>query len=871
MSTDAASEKNEPNYLVVVGASAGGIEALSILLESLPPNFAAPLVIAQHLDPNRNSQLEPILQRFTHLPAQTITDKIKLVSGTIYITPANRHVIIEDGHINLDTDHQTRPRPSIDLLFSSAAGAYGENVIAVILSGAGHDGAEGATEVKNHGGTVIVQNPATARYPSMPLSPAFIDSRVDIHDIGPLLVKLLAGEKTTQALSTDNNREVLQEILSQVNSQANFDFRSYKTSTILRRINRRMIVNNQATLDDYQNFLKTHSEEIGELVQAFLINVTQFFRDEEAFDYLRTEVLPKLIERGREQNRVLRFWSAGCSTGEEPYSLAMLIITLLGQEWPEWSIKIFATDLDEVAINFARQGIYQESALKGLPDEYRERFFEPTGQGYRINKILRQMVIFGQQDLTRNPAFPRIDLVVCRNVLIYFTLELQNYVLNQFAFSLVSGGYLFLGKAETIRSTYNQFELVNKQWKIYRCTSTMRPFLPILPRVEVPPSGQKQASMRQLEIIAPAFNLSNPQMGFEQLRALTEQLLRFLPIGLVIINRSYQVISANVTARRLLGLREALVEIDFLHSVRGIPYTQIRGAIDSSFRDQNTVTLKEMELDQTSGGNGRFLSVTISPLAGELAPLEMVVITVADVTEQISSQRQLEGARSEQTRLLNELNDANQRLTDLNKELADSNEELQVSNEELVLTHEELQASVEEYETTNEELQATNEELETNNEELQATNEELTTTNEELQTRTAQMQDQISRLDLRQEELNEALDQAPFLYLEVEGIDLLIKAYNDPFARLVQPRQRIIQEVPLREVLQGMLNQPEILVEEALRLYQQGTERVLPPLQLTGPAGKRSKSDQTVIFSLVPVRSSDGKIQKINVFGKLNG
>src|SRR5436305_4951559 len=224
-----------------------------------------------------------------------------------------------------------------------------------------------------------------------------------------------------------------------------------------------------------QRDTSTYPEEVGELVKALLINVTQFFHDAEAFTYLKSEILPNLITQAREHDHVLRFWTAGCATGEEPYSLAMLLTNLLGAELPEWSIKIFATDLDEAAINFARRGVYSEALLKGVPNDYRDRFFEHIDQGYRISKTLRQMIIFGQQDLSRSAPFPRIDLVLCRNVLIYFTPELQDTVLNQFAFSLYPDGYLFLGKAETVRRVQTFYELVNKQGKVYRCVGNALP------------------------------------------------------------------------------------------------------------------------------------------------------------------------------------------------------------------------------------------------------------------------------------------------------------------------------------------------------------------------------------------------------------
>ncbi len=410
--------------LVVIGSSAGGVEALSVLVSTLPGDFPAPVVLAQHLDPSRPSNLDAILKRRTMLHVEVINTSSALEPGKIYVVPSDRNVSINNHRVEVREDHNKRPHPSVDMLLSSAAKAFGDHLIAVILTGSGSDGAAGAVDVKNAGGTVIVQDPQTARYPSMPLAlpPTVVDFEAAIDRIGPLLYDLLNGVSIPP--SEAKTEDVQRSILEQVGRQASLDFGQYKSSTILRRIGRRMAVNHISTMQDYLEYLRTYPEEVGELVKAFLINVTQFFRDPNAFAYLKSEILPKLIAQARSGDRLLRFWTAGCASGEEPYSLAMLITDLLGTEIHEWSVKIFATDLDEAAINFARRGLYAENLVKGVPDEYRDRFFEHADHGFRISKTLRQMIIFGQQDLSRSAPFPHIDLVMCRNVLIYFTAEL---------------------------------------------------------------------------------------------------------------------------------------------------------------------------------------------------------------------------------------------------------------------------------------------------------------------------------------------------------------------------------------------------------------------------------------------------------------
>jgi len=396
----------------VVGSSAGGVSALSVLVNTLSPDFPAPLVLAQHLDPQRASHLASILERQSRLPITTVAERqpTPMQPGTIYVVPANRHVIIEDSTVRLESDHDGRPIPSVDRLLSSAAKAYGEHLIAVILTGSGSDGAAGAVDVKEAGGVVIIQNPRTAPYPSMPqsLPPTVVDHIVEIEQIGPLLSDLLRGIR----LIPEKIEDPLRDLLTHVSQHANMDFRAYKPSTLLRRILRRMAIVHSHNLRDYTDYLRAHPEEVNELVKAFLINVTGFFRDREAFEFLKDFVVPELLERGRENGRVMRAWSAGCSTGEEAYSIAILLAEVLGSEISEWNIKIFATDLDDEAVSFARRGLYPAKLLTDLPAGLAERYFERVDHGYRVSKSLRQMVIFGSQDLTRGIPFPLIDLVV---------------------------------------------------------------------------------------------------------------------------------------------------------------------------------------------------------------------------------------------------------------------------------------------------------------------------------------------------------------------------------------------------------------------------------------------------------------------------
>jgi two-component system CheB/CheR fusion protein len=847
--------------LVVVGSSAGGVEALSLLVGTLRKDFPAPIVLAQHLDPNRPSLLAAMLERRSTLPVVLVESSATLQKGTVYVVPSNFHVTINDGIVQIEGDHRERPRPSVDLLFTTAAKSYGDRLIAVILTGSGSDGAAGALDVKKAGGVVIIQNPDTARYPSMPLAlpPTAVDHIADLERIGPLLSDILTGARLPE--SHDGDKDVLAEILRIVNRHADIDFRQYKPSTILRRIGRRMAITHSGTISDYVNFLAVNPNEAAELTMAFLIKVTEFFRDTEAFEFLWREVIPELVSRGRENNRVLRFWSAGCATGEEPYSLALVLADFLGSELPEWSIKIFATDIDERAIDFARRGLYAENALENLPSDLRSRYFEETDGGFRLAKPVRQLVIFGQQDLSRAVPFPRIDLIVCRNLLIYFKPERQQHILDSFAYSLSRNGFLFLGKAETARPSKAVFELADKRWKIYRCVNCPLGVRPYHTSERALALGDRRgvAYVEGAEKLPSSGDL--PREGeIYHLRRFNELVLRLLPVGVVVIDRTYRIVTISGAARRLLGIREIGVEQDFLHSVRGLPYARVRSAIDTAFRDRTAVTLAEIELDPTSGGDGRYLLLTVVLMHFDAMTPDLAVVSVTDITDQVQTRRRLEAVQAEQAQLVDELSAANKRLSDMNKELQDANEELQAANEELMLTQEELQASNEEFEATNEELQATNEELETNNEELQATNEELEATNDELTARTQELYQHMRSHEAELGRLSRVVDLAPIGVVVMRGSQFEVESYNSASAPLFDSSDARYR--PLEEMLAGV--DRAALIEACRDAYRNDASRDVE--SITIPPRNHGDREQAFSCHVVPTHDDDGAVDGLALY-----
>jgi two-component system CheB/CheR fusion protein len=838
-------------HLVVVGSSAGGIEALSVLASGLGKDFPAPVVFAQHLDPSRPSQLAGILERRTELPVSSVNGDTPLVPGNLYVVPANRHVVIRDGIVALGEDQADRPRPSIDLLLSTAARSYGEKLIAVILTGSGSDGAAGAVEVKEHGGTVVIQDPRTAAHPSMPsaLPPTVVDHVCNLAEIAGMLRDILSGTTIEKRIDT-GERGPLDEILALVSRQGEVDFRQYKSATILRRIGRRMAINHLHTAEEYRDYLAANPQEATDLIRSLLIKVTEFFRDGEAFEFLEQSVLPGVIAAGRERGRTLRFWCAGCATGEEGYSLALLLAHVLGRELPEWSVRIFATDADEEAIAFARRGFYPPNVLKNLPEDYRTRFFEASDQGYRVIKPLRQMMIFGQQDLSRGVPFPRIDLVTCRNVLIYFRPELQQAVLDLFAYSLHhTHGVLFLGKAETARPSRSTYEVVHKKWKIYRCVSGPLP-MPARPQLE---SRRADRARDAAALAGLADGTAEPRAEEPETRRLHDALLRSLPFGLCIIDRSYRIQSINAAARRLLGVRDSVMDQDFLHTVRGLPYGEVRAAIDRTFQERSVSVLAQVEMAEGIG-EARFLALHIVPLEGGV--VETAIVSVENVTDLVQMQRRMQAVQSEQSHLAEELGAANRRLTDMNKDLQDANEELQAANEEMMLTQEELQATNEEFEATNEELQATNEELETGNEELQATNEELETTNDELQARTSELQEMARVLTGERRRLAEVVEQSPFQVLLLRGPGLLVETMNPRLSMLFEGTPAAGRPFE------------EICVDRALEAVRVGVRRAHADAKAwqSVPLRLAAGAERWLQFLAVPTHDAEGAVDGVALY-----
>ncbi len=583
------------SQLVVIGSSAGGIEALSRVVASLPADFPAPIVIAQHLDPRRPSHLGEILSRHAILPIKVVEDAASLEDGVIFVIPSNRLVEIVDGHLRLRPAKTGSVAPSVDLLLETAAEAFGPGLTAVILTGSGTDGSAGAWHVKQAGGSVVIENPATAMFPSMPrsISPSLIDATADLDSIGDVLRNLLAAGSASPEGAEGREFAAL---LDRIRERSGIDFSTYKTATIIRRLRGRMGATGYMSLGDYATHLETDPEEYARLISSLLIKVTEFFRDPKVFDHLRDETLPGLLDEARKHGRQLRVWSAGCSTGEEAYSLAITLMEALGDEAGAFDVRVFATDIDSAAIAFARRGLYPPAALQNVSDVLRTRYFIRSDGGYEVAKNIRAMMIFGEHDLGARAPFPRIDLILCRNVLIYFNQQMQRAALETFGFSLRDEGRLVLGPSETVAAMPSPFAEDNARLRIYR----RLPGPPSLPLARAAPIRTPRESDAPLDT-AIRSTRRDLQVAADSTEA-AEAILLELGVGIVVVDARYYITRINTSARRMLGIHGLAFDQDFIHLAEALPSTATRTAIDAALSGTSTTTLNEVEINRRFGG-----------------------------------------------------------------------------------------------------------------------------------------------------------------------------------------------------------------------------------------------------------------------------
>jgi len=538
---------------------------------------------------------------------------------------------------------------------------------------------------------------------------------------------------------TENEKKELEALLQKIFDERGMDFREYKKTSLKRRIQKRLEANRLTSYGQYMKLLDVTPDEYGKLFDALLINVTEFFRDAEAFEVLEKKILPEIISQ-KKKGDPIRIWCAGCASGEEPYSIGILLAEKLGKSIKEHDIRIYATDIDDNALIEARKGVYSENKFKNVKPEYIDKYFTMENGGFRINRNIRQMVVFGRQNLTSDAPISHLDLIVCRNVMIYFNLDLQNKLMMRFNYALNKEGYIFFGKSESMLVGSKLFKPVEKKWRIFqRSPESM--------------AGQSARNGRHavLEENLVDQAIRDARRELKAMDFYNQGIIENISLGLIVIDRNNLIATWNHATEELWLIRdENAIGRDFFELGMGDRLPGIKEKIDEAFREKKNIKIEALGVTDYRGEK-RFLDMTLVPLIDPDGGMRGVIIITSDVTGD--------------KRLRDDLKKSNEDLQTSNQKLETTNEELISANEELETTTEELQSTAEELETSNAELQSTNEELETTNEELRSTNEELETTNEELKDRT----EQLDLINMYNKAIIQSMEQSLFV-LNKNGI-----------------------------------------------------------------------------------------------------
>ena len=745
--------------VVGLGASAGGLEALEAFFKAMPTNSGAAFVVVAHLDPTHISLMPELLQKHTQMPVAQITDGTRVKPDHVYIIPPNRDLSMLSGTLQLlEMVHQRGANLPIDHFFRALAQDQGSNAIGIILSGTGSDGSIGIKAIKAELGMAMAQSEASAKYDGMPrcaIATGVIDYILPPEQMPKQLLAYLehSAHRVPAELTGRGGKmpDALQKIFVILRARSNHDFSLYKQNTICRRIERRMNVHQLDDINDYVRFLQESDKEAAILFNELLIGVTNFFRDADAFASLSNALMEML--QSRPADYTVRVWVAGCSSGEEAYSVAMLLIECMESLKRHFSVQIFATDIDDNAIATARGGLYPASILADVSEERLRRFFirEEDGQ-YRIRKNVREMLVFAPQNLIKDPPFTKLDLLCCRNLLIYLGPELQQKLLPLFHYSLKDDGILFLGSSETIGQHTDCFRPLDKKWKIFHAVRSLT--LPRQPLVfPVLPPGHAEAkeaampdSIQQLEETS----------AFQMVEAILQQ--SDAP-PCVIINEACNILYVYGKTGRFLEPAEGKVSVNLLEMVRPGLKKELTEAIHKVALHKQAVSCKGISVQYNS--SGLVIDLLVKPILESSVMRGMLMVVFDEVSG-------TEGKLQPKRRAIS--NRPARSAAELEEELHHTRENLQTTIEELETSNEELKSTNEELQSTNEELQSTNEELETSKEELQSLNEEAATVNAELQSR-------IDELSNANDDMKNLLDSTDIATVFLDS-DLRIRRFT---------------------------------------------------------------------------------------------
>lgn len=740
-------------YFIGIGASAGGLEAIHELFDTIPDNTGFSFIIVQHLSPDYKSLMPELLAKHTQMEVCDAIDNMVVRTNCIYFIPNNKLMTIKNGILKLTEKVISRePNRAIDIFFHSLAEDQKRNAIGIILSGTGTDGTEGITSIKKAGGFTIAQDPSCAKFDGMPNS-AISSGNIDVvatpelifEEINTYVKEPNLARSITESF-TEKEENLLREVFGLIRNYTSIDFTYYKRPTIIRRIARRMLYNKIENLEDYLDYLYTNPKESAILGKEFLIGVTKFFRDTEAFELLTNRVIPEIISNKELKGEPLKIWITGCSTGEEAYSIAILVKEYLEKRKLNLNLKIFATDIDKEAIDIASKGCYPLSIEKDIKAERLERFFTKDKNHYQIIPEIRKMVIFAPHDLIKDPPFSRIDLVTCRNLLIYLSPPLQQKVLSSLHFALNLNGYLFIGPSENLGELSNVFVEVDRKWKLYK-------------NAEMGKMHSKDSYVTpDLNIrtypghMGYNYKTTNSKDAYSDL--LFEAAFEEFGYAGVYVDENFEIIEARGDIRKFMILPDKKFDLNILKMLPDNISIALGAALHKAAKKKERVVVRSAKIKEQD--KIRYIDIIIRPYLdhGKLSRKSLLIMFCDS---------KIQKTYEETLAQMPEEFKANERIKELEGELVEIKEN--------------LQSAIEEVETSNEELQSSNEELISANEELQSTNEELQSLNEELHTVNSEHQQKIKELIELNDDLNNYFSSTNIGQIFIDK-DLLIRKFT---------------------------------------------------------------------------------------------
>ena len=700
--------------IIGIGASAGGLEPLEVFFEQVDPNTLFAYVVIQHLAPNHKSLMDELLARHTHLPIHIIQDGMEPQKGHIYLNPPKKFVKILQGKFALYEKEDRKLSFPISSFFQSLSNELQDNTCAVILSGTGSDGSDGIKFVKERGGFVVVQDPDEAKFNGMPnnaINTGSVDKICSVEkmnqEIEALFINKHQFEQNHQG--SEIAKEVITKILNRIQQLIEVDFTGYKHSTVARRIGRRMSLLNFGNMEDYYRYLANNPAEANFLAKELLIGVTRFFRDEEAFEVLKLRVIPKLVEQNMD-TKTIRVWVPACSTGEEAYSIAILLKDHLRKNKLQFDVSIFATDFDKEAIKVAGNRIFTEAISAEIPPEYFTTYFVTQRTGYVISKEIREMIVFSSHNLIQDAPFNKIDLISCRNFLIYLNESVQQQLFGLFQYSLKSEGFLFLGSSETLGAAQDEFVEIDKKHKIYSNRENKK----FIHRPKLGLGKNITTSIQNVSLINYPISQSKSKILGEIQHNLIQE---YVPDSLV-IDQQFNLLHTTGNTHRWLRIPAGEISANVLRMMPeslAMPIEVVAGKV---FQDNNPITLTDIPIPadlQSFYGNEQSLQIHIR-------------------TKKLDNEANYLFLTFESKKL----SQHEEGFEEISISAA-SNDRIQILERELRINRENLQTTIEELESSNEELQAANEELQSSNEELESVNEELYTVNSEFQQKNTEL------------------------------------------------------------------------------------------------------------------------------------